>query len=91
MTFNWNVVGARAVYFFQRGQNWQNFPVPASGTRSECPPETTVYQLRVDRLDNTVEVRDITVFVQPVVGAPVIHRFTVTPADQVALGQSALR
>ncbi|MGB4873742.1 MAG: transporter substrate-binding domain-containing protein, partial [Candidatus Promineifilaceae bacterium] len=87
VTFNWNVVGARAVYFFQRGQNWQNFPVPASGTRSECPPETTVYQLRVDRLDNTVEVRDITVFVQPVVGAPVIHRFTVTPADQVALGQ----
>ncbi|MBK7177618.1 MAG: hypothetical protein IPH82_10590 [Chloroflexi bacterium] len=34
-----------------------------------------------------MEVRDITVFVQPVVGAPAIHRFTVTLADQVALGQ----
>ncbi|MBP6468804.1 MAG: transporter substrate-binding domain-containing protein [Chloroflexi bacterium] len=87
VTFNWNVVGARAVYFFQRGQNWQNFPVPAVGTRSECPPETTVYQLRVDRLDNTVEVREITVLVQPVIGAPVIHRFTVTPADQLIFGQ----
>ncbi len=87
VTFSWNVTGARAVYFYQRGQNWQNFPVPAVSSRSECPPQTAVYQLRVERLDNTVEVREITVNVQPVVGAPTIHRFTVTPSDQVILGQ----
>jgi len=87
VTFSWNVTGARAVYFYRSGQNWQNFPVPAVNTRSECPPETAVYQLRVERLDNTIEVREITVYVQPVIGAPVIHRFTVTPADQVSLGQ----
>ncbi len=38
------------------------------------------------RSDNTVEVRQITIFVEAVPGAPVIDRFTVDPA-QIMAGQ----
>lgn len=87
VNFRWNVSGAQSVFFYQRGQNWQNHPVAPSGTRSECPPQTIVYELRVVRQNGSVEVRESTIFVEPVAGAPTIHRFTLTPADQLTLGQ----
>jgi polar amino acid transport system substrate-binding protein len=87
VNFRWNVNGAQSVFFYQRGQNWQNHPVTPSGTRSECPPQTIAYELRVVRQDGNVEVREITIFVEPVAGAPIIHRFTLTPATQLTLGQ----
>jgi polar amino acid transport system substrate-binding protein len=87
VTFRWNISGAQSVAFYQRGQNWQNHPVPPSGASAECPPQTIVYELRVVWQNGSVEVREITIFVQPVVGVPVIHQFTVSPADQITLGQ----
>ena len=87
VNFRWNVSGATGVFFYQRGQNWQNNPVPASSTRTECPPQTAVYELRVVRQDNSVEVRETTIFAQPGRRAPTGHRLTATPPNQVTLGQ----
>jgi heat shock protein HslJ len=79
VTFSWVVTGAQAVYFYEQGQPWQQYRVPPQGSKVECPPVTTTYELRVAKLDNTVEVRQITIYVESVPGAPVIERFTVDP------------
>ncbi len=81
------MTGAQAVYFYPEGQPWQQNQVPPQGGKVECPPVTTVYNLRVVKLDNSVEVRQITVFVEQVPGAPVIERFTVDPPSQIMAGQ----
>jgi polar amino acid transport system substrate-binding protein len=86
VTFSWVVSGAQAVYFYQQGQPWQQNQVPPQGSSVECPPVTTNYELRVVKLDNSVEVRQITVFVESVPGAPVIERFTVEPPNQIMNG-----
>jgi heat shock protein HslJ len=86
VTFSWVVTGAQAVYFYAQGQPWQQNQVPPQGSRMECPPVTTNYELRVVKLDNSVEVRQITVFVETVPGAPVIERFTVEPPNQIMAG-----
>ncbi len=87
VTFNWVVTGSQAVYFYPEGQPWQQNQVPPQGNKVECPPVTTVYNLRVVKLDNSVEIRQITVFVEQVPGAPVIERFTVDPPNQIMAGQ----
>ncbi len=87
VTFSWVVTGSRAVYFYPDGQPWQQNQVPAQGSRVECPPVTTNYNLRVVKLDNSVEVRQITIFVEQVPGAPLIERFTVDPPSQITIGQ----
>ncbi|MDX1414785.1 MAG: transporter substrate-binding domain-containing protein [Candidatus Promineifilaceae bacterium] len=87
VTFSWVVTGSQAVYFYPEGQPWQQNPVPSQGSRVECPPLTTVYNLRVVKLDNSVEVRQITIFVEQVPGAPVIERFTVDPPNQITVGE----
>ncbi len=86
VTFSWVVTGAQAVYFYAQGQPWQQHQVPPQGSKVECPPATTIYELRVAKLDNSVEVRQITIFVESVPGAPVIDRFTVDPL-QIMEGQ----
>lgn len=87
VTFSWVVTGAQAVYFYAQGQPWQQNQVPPQGSRMECPPVTMVYELRVVKLDNSVEVRQITIFVESVPGAPVIERFTVEPPNQIEEGR----
>lgn len=87
VTFSWVVTGSQAVYFYPDGQPWQQNQVPPQGSRVECPPVTTNYNLRVVKLDNSVEIRQITIFVEQVPGAPVIERFTVDPPNQIMLGQ----
>ncbi len=86
VVFSWVVTGAQSVYFYSQGQPWQQHQVPPQGSKVEQPMVTTTYELRVAKLDNTVEVRQITVFVEAVPGAPVIERFTVDPA-QITAGQ----
>jgi heat shock protein HslJ len=84
--FNWNVQGqVTAVFFYAQGQPVTQ--VPAVGSRSECPPVTTIYDLRVDWQNGTTEVRQMTITVLPVVGAPVIERFTLFPATEILAGQ----
>ncbi len=87
VTFNWTVSNVQSVYFYQQGQAWQQHPVQPTGSSVQCPPSTTVYELRVVKRDGSVETRQITVYVQPKPGAPIIERFTVNPPLEITLGQ----
>jgi ABC-type amino acid transport substrate-binding protein/heat shock protein HslJ len=88
VTFRWSVSNVRAVYFYELGQPWQQHPVSSVGSSLECPPVTTTYELRVVKNNGSLEIRQITIYVQSVPGAPVIDRFTVDPPIQVELGQT---
>ena len=70
VTFTWSVTNVRAVYFYELGQPWQQHPVSSVGSSLECPPVTTTYELRVVKNNGSVEVRQITIYVQSVPGAP---------------------
>ena len=87
VTFRWAVTNVQAVYFYQQGQPWQQHLVAAVGSQVECPPQTSTYELRVVKRDGSVETRQITIFVQPKPGAPIIERFTINPTFQIELGQ----
>ncbi|MGD8473763.1 MAG: META domain-containing protein, partial [Anaerolineae bacterium] len=87
VTFQWKVDNVKEVYFYKEGQRWQDHGVTGEGSRQECPPATINYYLRVVLRDNSVEVRQITIYVEPAAGAPAITRFTVDPAGQITLGQ----
>jgi heat shock protein HslJ len=87
VTFYWKVESVREVYFYRQGQNWQDHGVTGEESRTECPPVTTTYFLRVVKLDGTVETPSIAIYVEPVAGAPNITRFTVDPPGQITLGQ----
>ncbi len=87
VVFRWSVDNVQAVFFYQEGQRWQDRGVTGQETRTECPPATTTYVLRVVKRDNTVDERRITIFVEPAPQAPTIARFTVDPPGQITLGQ----
>jgi heat shock protein HslJ len=87
VTFYWKVDNVREVYFYKGGQNWQDHGVTGEESRTECPPVTTTYYLRVVKQDGSVEIPSITINVEPVATAPQITRFTVDPAGQITLGQ----
>ncbi len=86
-TVSWNVTNVREVYYYQNGQNWQGNGVAGQGTRTECPQQTTTYNLRVVMNDGSVQTRQVTVNVTPVVGAPVISQFSMTPPSPITLSQ----
>lgn len=88
-TLSWNAQNVRETYLHAEGEQWQFNPVPAQGTRSVCPQRTTVYNLRVVKFDNTVEVRQVTIFVNPAPNAPVIAQFVANPA-QTTTGQCVI-
>ncbi len=77
----------KEVYYYQQGQNWQNNGVAGTGSRQECPQQTTTYYLRVVMQDNSVQTRELTVNVTPVSNAPQINSFTVNPQGQIQPGQ----
>jgi hypothetical protein len=85
--FQWSVQNVKEVYFYAEGEKWQDHGVAGQGSSQECPPVTTTYYLRVVYPDNTVDVRQITVYVEAAPAAPQITRFTVDPAGQITLGQ----
>jgi ABC-type amino acid transport substrate-binding protein len=82
---HWDVQNVNEVYLYQDGENWQNHGVAGQGTRQECPAQTTNYNLRVVKRDNSVEIRKLTIYVQGG-SAPVIAHFTVDP-PAIQLGQ----
>ena len=86
VTFNWNVNGANAVYFYKQGEPWEANQVPSSGTQSDCPPRTTTYELLVVWPNGNQEIRQITVYVEESATAPNIARFIVSP-NQIELNQ----
>jgi polar amino acid transport system substrate-binding protein len=87
VSFYWKVENVREIYFYKEGQNWQDHGVTGEETRTECPPVSTTYFLRVVNLDGSVEIPSITINVEAVATAPQITRFTVDPAGQITLGQ----
>ncbi len=78
-TIWWDVQNVSAVYFYEEGQDWRNYGVSGTGNRTVCPPQTTTYYLRVEKLDGSVETRSITIYVEPAPDAPDIVQFTVNP------------
>jgi uncharacterized protein YraI len=67
-TFSWLVTNAKAVYFDGQGVAGDNNGQPV--TKQECPRETKTYRLRVVRVDDREEIRDIQISVQPKPQAP---------------------
>ncbi len=86
VTNSWSTNNVQAVFYFQQGQNWQNNGVEGVGSRQECPQQTTTYFLRVQMRDGTVQTRELTVAVTPVIGAPTISQFAANPL-QINVGQ----
>lgn len=87
VNFKWETQNASQVFFYSQGQPWQQNQVTPVGTRQECPPVTTTYDLRTVFPNGNVDIRSIRIDVQPAVGAPVINSFTVTPGFQITVGQ----
>jgi polar amino acid transport system substrate-binding protein len=87
VTFAWQVEEPQGVYLYGEGERWQVHSVARAGRQQECPPMTTVYSLRVVRQDNSVEVRQIPIYVEFAPDTPYVQRFTADPPNQVTLGQ----
>ncbi len=86
VTFSWNVQNIQAVWFYPDGQDYTKYPTTGQGSSTQCPRTTTTYNLRVQNTDGSIEIRQITIFVEPSNDAPKISSFTVTPAS-VQVGQ----
>jgi ABC-type amino acid transport substrate-binding protein len=89
VNFNWNVTGVKAVYFYPQGQPYQNYGVQGQGGKPMCPNSTTVYELRVERQDGSVETRQIQINVNAVAGSPVIAEFRSSPESEITAGECA--
>jgi heat shock protein HslJ len=85
-TFTWNVSNAQTQFFYERGENYWEHQVPGQGSSTQCPTHTTDFELRVQLNNGSVEIRRITIFVEPNPQAPTINRFTVDP-HQINAGQ----
>jgi heat shock protein HslJ len=77
----WATANVQAVYLYPQGSSWQSNGVEGVGQRTVWPATTTTYELRVVNLNNSVEIRNVTVFVTPTVGAPNIIRWTAEPSQ----------
>jgi polar amino acid transport system substrate-binding protein len=99
--FNWDVTGVKAVYFYEQGSRWEDNGVAGQGGREVWPQRTTVYELRVVKLDDGVEVRQIRIDVNqpvqptptwtPAPVVPIIYSFTANTNDPEAGSCVALR
>jgi ABC-type amino acid transport substrate-binding protein len=87
VTFQWNVQNVNAVYFYAQGQPWESNGVAGQGSRTECPSQTTTYELRIHHQDGRVEIRQITIYVEAVASAPNITYWEVVPKDEAYVGQ----
>jgi heat shock protein HslJ len=85
--FEWDVINVRAVYFYDQDQWWEDNRVDGESEREICPGQTTTYYLRVVKPDDSVEVRQVTIYVEPAVDAPTIDRFVVNPPYQITVGE----
>jgi hypothetical protein len=86
VTFTWDVVNVKEVYFYADDEDWQDHGVAGQGSSVQCPDRTTTYNLRVVKQDGTVETRQITIFVEVTQEAPDIERFTLDPS-QIVVGE----
>jgi polar amino acid transport system substrate-binding protein len=87
VVFEWDVSNVRAVYFYDQDQRWEDNGVVGKAEREVCPAQTTTYYLRVVKPDDSVEVRQATIYVEPAVDAPAIDLFLVNPPYQITVGE----
>lgn len=64
-TLRWSVANIQAVWVYEVGQNYQQFPATGDGSRSVCPSQTTTYEMRVQLQDGSIVTRQVTVVVNP--------------------------
>ena len=86
VTFSWNVQNIQAVWFYPDGQDYSRYPTTGQNSSVQCPRTTTTYNLRVQRTDGSIEIRQITIVVEPSNAAPKITSFAVAPPS-VPAGQ----
>ena len=65
VTFSWKVGNVKAVYYYQEGQRWEDNGVGGEGSQQECPPSSTAFYLRVVKPDESIDLRQIVVTVEP--------------------------
>jgi heat shock protein HslJ len=78
------------VYYYSQYQDWQQRGVAGDGSSKETPQTTTIYYLKVIHTNNSVDVREITITVEPAPEKPKITQFSVDPPDQITQGQSVI-
>ena len=86
----WRVTNVRAVYVYEAGQPWEPNGVVGEGSREVWPRRSTVYELRVIRMDNSPELRQLRIDVAPIQVlpepvAPLINTFNASQ-DQIVIG-----
>jgi polar amino acid transport system substrate-binding protein len=86
-TLTWNTSNVAEVYYYEQGESWEGNGVAGSGSRQECPQQTTSYFLRVVQRDGQVVVLQQVVTVTPKPGAPFISQFSMNPAGPILIGQ----
>ena len=64
-TLRWDVQNVQAVWVYPRGQNFVYFPRAGQGSEVVCPPVTTTYEMRVQRRDGSIDLREVTISVTP--------------------------
>ncbi len=87
VTFSWRADNVKAVYFYHEGENWPDHGVVGEGRQQECPPFNLTYYLRVVKLDDSIDIRQITIYVEPAAQAPQITQFSADPPNQITQGQ----
>jgi heat shock protein HslJ len=65
VTFSWKVQNVKAVYYYREGDRWEDHGVGGEGRQQECPPASTAFYLRVVMPDDTVDLRQIAITVEP--------------------------
>ncbi len=60
-TLRWDVQNIQAIWVYPQGEPYQNYPVTGTGSRQECPLTTTTYEMRVQRTDGAIELRQVTI------------------------------
>jgi cystine transport system substrate-binding protein len=84
--FTWNVEDVREVYFYARGEDWEDWPTTGQESRQVCPVATVTYELRVVNSDGRTERRSITILVDEHAPLPLSSRLTTDPASEVEIG-----
>jgi ABC-type amino acid transport substrate-binding protein len=82
----WNIEGVREVYFYVRGEDWEDSPAIGKESRQVCPAFTVTYELRVVDADGVTKVRSVTILVDEAAALPLAAWLTTDPASDIELG-----
>jgi heat shock protein HslJ len=63
-TLRWKVENVQTIHVYPQAEPYDKFPVTGEGNRQECPATTTSYELRAQRRDGAVELRQVTIQVK---------------------------